>query len=64
MAQQATVDIDRKPPKVRGFTLWKIFRLIILGALVIVLGLMVQRPERIARTLPAAVALAQLAISR
>jgi hypothetical protein len=40
------MDIDTKPPKVRGFTLWKIFRLIILGALVVVLGLMVQRPER------------------
>jgi hypothetical protein len=50
------MDIDTKPPKAGGFSLWKIFRLIILGALVVVLGLMVQRPERIARTLPAAVA--------
>ena len=50
------MDIDTKPAKAGGFTLWKISRLIVLGALVVVLGLMVQRPERIARTLPAAVA--------
>jgi len=49
------MDIDA-PPKAGGFSLWKIFRLIILAGLVVVLGLMVQRPERIAPTLPAAVA--------
>jgi hypothetical protein len=48
--------MDTKPPKTGGFSLWKIFRLIILAGLVVVLGLLVQRPERIARTLPAAVA--------
>src|SRR5262244_898625 len=50
------MDIDATPPKAGGFSLWKIFRLIILAGLVVVLGLMVQRPERIAPTLPAAVA--------
>jgi len=50
------MNIDTKPPKAGGFSVWKISRLIILAGLVIVLGLMVQRPERIARTLPAAVA--------
>src|SRR5262249_20600640 len=50
------MDIDATPPKAGGFSLWKIFRLIILAGLGVVLWLMVQRPERVAPTFPAGVA--------
>jgi hypothetical protein len=48
--------MNSQPPTNGGFTLWKIFRLIVLAGLIIVLGLMIQRPERIARKLPPPVA--------
>lgn len=48
--------MNSQPPKKGGFTLWKIFRLIVLAGLIVVLGLMIQRPEKIARNLPAPVA--------
>ena len=48
--------MNNQPPKNSGFTLWKIFRLIVLAVLIVVLGLMIQRPERIARKLPSPVA--------